>query len=200
MRRVDRRQRVQPGCRRQGHAVELLQAARELDIDLNAVKHPNGATATPRRSTSQPDRSSTVTVVGSSDGFHTRICSCPPVRVTAETGTSSSGTSGQMPANISWLTWGRLRPVHVMGVVFGAFSSAIVGLTYYMVPRLCGVRMYKENWSRALVWIWNIGLTGALVSLPLGQNIGIEAGEFEELADPTTSTRSQRAAITFTAD
>ena len=80
--------------------------------------------------------------------------------------------------NISWLTWGRLRPVHVMGVIFGAFSSAIVGLTYYMVPRLCGVRMYKENWSRALVWIWNIGLTGALVSLPLGQNIGIEAGEF----------------------
>jgi cytochrome c oxidase cbb3-type subunit 1 len=61
--------------------------------------------------------------------------------------------------NVSWLTWGRLRPVHVMGVVFGAFSSAIVGLTYYMVPRLCGVRMYKENWSRALVWIWNIALT-----------------------------------------
>ena len=80
--------------------------------------------------------------------------------------------------NISWLTWGRLRPVHVMGVIFGAFSTAIVGLTYYMVPRLCGVRMYKENWSRALVWIWNIGLTAALVSLPLGQNLGIEAGEF----------------------
>ena len=76
---------------------------------------------------------------------------------------------------ISWLTWGRLRPVHVMGVIFGAFTTAIIGLTYYMVPRLCGVRMYKENWSRALVWIWNVGITGALISLPLGHNLGIEA-------------------------
>src|ERR1700686_809582 len=79
---------------------------------------------------------------------------------------------------ISWLTWGRLRPVHVMGVIFGAFTTAIFGLTYYMVPRLCGVRMYKENWSRAIFWLWNLGLTAGLVSLALGQNLGIEAGEF----------------------
>lgn len=78
----------------------------------------------------------------------------------------------------SWLTWGRLRPVHVMGVIFGGFTTAIFGLTYYMVPRLCGVRMYKENWSRAIFWLWNLGLTAGLVSLALGQNLGIEAGEF----------------------
>jgi len=29
---------------------------------------------------------------------------------------------------ISWLTWGRLRPVHVMGVIFGAFTTSIFGL------------------------------------------------------------------------
>src|ERR1700730_12375039 len=40
--------------------------------------------------------------------------------------------------HISWLTWGRLRPVHVMGVVFGGFSTAVIGLTYYIVPTLCG--------------------------------------------------------------
>ena len=80
--------------------------------------------------------------------------------------------------DVRWLTWGRLRPVHVMGVVFGAFSTAILGLTYYMVPRLCGVRMYREEWSRFVLWFWNIGLTAALISLPLGYNLGIEAGEF----------------------
>jgi cytochrome c oxidase cbb3-type subunit 1 len=79
---------------------------------------------------------------------------------------------------ISWLTWGRLRPVHVMGVIFGAFTTSIIGLTYYMVPRLCGVPMYKGEWSRWIFWLWNIGLTAGLVSLPLGQNLGIEAGEF----------------------
>jgi cbb3-type cytochrome c oxidase subunit I len=80
--------------------------------------------------------------------------------------------------SVSWLTWGRLRPVHVMGVIFGGFTTAIFGLTYYMVPRLCGVRMYKENWSRAIFWLWNLGLTAGLVSLAFGQNLGIEAGEF----------------------
>src|SRR6267154_3024767 len=80
--------------------------------------------------------------------------------------------------NISWLTWGRLRPVHIMGVVFGAFSTGIFGLTYYIVPRLCGVRMYKENWSRGILWLWNIFLGVGIVSLMMGYNSGIEAGEF----------------------
>ncbi len=82
-----------------------------------------------------------------------------------------------------WLTWGRLRPVHVMGVVFGAFTTTILGLTYDMVPKLCGLRMYQERWSRWVFWLWTLGFTAALVSLPLGQNLGIEAGEFPVWAD-----------------
>src|SRR5712675_849679 len=80
--------------------------------------------------------------------------------------------------NMPWLTWGRLRPVHIMGVVFGAFSTAIIGLTYYIVPKLCGVRMYKENWSRSIFWLWNIFIAVGIVSLMMGYNSGIEAGEF----------------------
>src|SRR3982074_1367550 len=80
--------------------------------------------------------------------------------------------------NVSWLTWGRLRPVHIMGVVFGGFSTTIFGLTYYIVPKLCGVRMYKENWNNGIFWLWNIGVAVGLVSLVLGYNSGIEAGEF----------------------
>jgi cbb3-type cytochrome c oxidase subunit I len=79
---------------------------------------------------------------------------------------------------ISWLTWGRLRPVHTMGVIFGAFSTAILGLTYYIVPNLCGVPMCQERWSRAIFWAWTIAVTAGLISLPLGYNLGIEAGEF----------------------
>ncbi|WKL24019.1 cbb3-type cytochrome c oxidase subunit I (plasmid) [Sinorhizobium meliloti] len=36
------------------------------------------------------------------------------------------------------LTFGRLRPVHVNGVIFGAFSTLFIGLCYYLVPRLSG--------------------------------------------------------------
>src|SRR5258706_2266625 len=83
--------------------------------------------------------------------------------------------------HISWLTWGRLRPVHVMGVVFGGFSTAVIGLTYYIVPRLCGVPMYKERWGHHIFWMWNIGLAVGFISLALGYNSGIEAGEVSVL-------------------
>ena len=38
----------------------------------------------------------------------------------------------------AWSTFGRLRPVHVNGVIFGAFSTLFLGLTYYITPRLAG--------------------------------------------------------------
>src|SRR5258708_31015159 len=47
--------------------------------------------------------------------------------------------------HISWLTWGRLRPVHVMGVVFGGFSTAGIWFTYFIFPRLCGVPLSQEK-------------------------------------------------------
>lgn len=80
---------------------------------------------------------------------------------------------------ISWLTFGRLRPVHVNGVIFGSFSTVFLGLLYYIVPRLCGVRMYKEAWGWWLLHAWNAFLVLGTVSLVLGYNMGLEAGEFE---------------------
>ena len=60
------------------------------------------------------------------------------------------------------LTFGRLRPVHVNGVIFGAFSTLFIGLCHYLVPRLCGVRVWGEKLGMPMVWIWNIGLIAGL--------------------------------------
>lgn len=76
------------------------------------------------------------------------------------------------------LTFGRLRPVHVNGVIFGAFSTLFIGLCHYLVPRLCGVRVWGEKLGMPMVWIWNIGLIVGLASLAMGWNQGLEAGEF----------------------
>ncbi len=77
-----------------------------------------------------------------------------------------------------YLTFGRLRPMHVNGVIFGAFSTLFIALCYYLVPRLCGVRMWREEWGHWLVWVWNLGLLAGMASLILGYNQGLEAGEF----------------------
>jgi cytochrome c oxidase cbb3-type subunit 1 len=75
------------------------------------------------------------------------------------------------------LTFGRLRPMHVNGVIFGAFSTLFFGLCYYLVPRLTGVRMYAERLGYPLAWLWNLGLVAGMLSLAFGYNQGLEAGE-----------------------
>ncbi|MGH8500984.1 MAG: cbb3-type cytochrome c oxidase subunit I [Gammaproteobacteria bacterium] len=76
------------------------------------------------------------------------------------------------------LTFGRLRPMHVNGVIFGAFSTLFIGLCYYLVPRLCGVRVHYEWLGHYLVWIWNLGLALGMVTINLGYYQALEAGEF----------------------
>ena len=78
---------------------------------------------------------------------------------------------------VSWLTFGRLRPIHVNGVIWGAFSTLFIGLCHYVVPRLSGVRLWGERWSPGLLWIWNLNLAVASVLLALGWNRGWEVGE-----------------------
>jgi cytochrome c oxidase cbb3-type subunit 1 len=81
------------------------------------------------------------------------------------------------------LTFGRLRPVHVNGVIFGAFSTLFIGECYYLVPRLCGVRVPWSQWSIPLAWVWSIALLAGLISLPFGTNHGLEAGELPLFAE-----------------
>ncbi|HUC13465.1 MAG TPA: cbb3-type cytochrome c oxidase subunit I, partial [Acidimicrobiales bacterium] len=81
------------------------------------------------------------------------------------------------------LTFGRLRPVHVNGVIFGAFSTLFIGECYYLVPRLCGVRVVYGEWGVPLAWVWSVALLAGLVSLPFGYNHGLEAGELPLFAE-----------------
>ena len=82
---------------------------------------------------------------------------------------------------IPWLTFGRIRPIHVNGVIWGAYSTLFIGLSLYIVPRLAGARLWKEQWDFALLWVWNLNLALAVVLLALGWNRGWEAGEFAEV-------------------
>ena len=76
-----------------------------------------------------------------------------------------------------WLTFGRLRPIHVNGVIWGAFSTIFIGLAHYVVPRLCGVRLAGSRVSRPLLWLWNLNLVAFVGLLALGENRGWEVGE-----------------------
>src|SRR5206468_6877427 len=69
---------------------------------------------------------------------------------------STKFTYPEFLGDTAWLTFGRLRPIHVNGVIWGAFSTIFIGLCHYIVPRLTGVRLWRERWSYALLLVWNL--------------------------------------------
>jgi cytochrome c oxidase cbb3-type subunit 1 len=75
------------------------------------------------------------------------------------------------------LSFGRLRPLHVNGVIWGAFSTLFIGLAQYVVPRLCGVPLAGARWSRPLLWLWNVNLVAFMGLMSHGLNRGWEVGE-----------------------
>jgi cytochrome c oxidase cbb3-type subunit 1 len=79
--------------------------------------------------------------------------------------------------SVSWLTYGRLRPIHTNGMLFGWLLAADMGLCLYLVPRLCGVKLWSEKLGMATMWIWVLIVLSAVVTLALGQNQGLEYAE-----------------------
>lgn len=75
------------------------------------------------------------------------------------------------------LTYGRMRPLHVNGMLFGWLLACDMGLMYYIVPRLCGVKIWSEKLGIATAILWNVIILGAVVSLVMGWNQGWEYAE-----------------------
>ncbi len=80
-------------------------------------------------------------------------------------------------SGVSWLSFGRLRPLHVNGALFGWLSMSSLGLMLYILPRLTGVRIWSERMANATCVLWNVLIILSAVSLPLGYTQGREYAE-----------------------
>ncbi len=84
--------------------------------------------------------------------------------------------------HLSWLSFGRLRPVHTNAVFWGWASLAMIGLGYYVVARVGNVRLasVRAGW-------WTFGLMNAAVvlgTLSLMAGINNGGGEYREYVWP----------------
>jgi cytochrome c oxidase cbb3-type subunit 1 len=70
--------------------------------------------------------------------------------------------------NVSWLVFGRLRPMHTNMMIFGFVGSALIGSMIYIVPRLVRATLYSPSMGRLSLWVWNIAVATGTVSLALG--------------------------------
>mgnify|MGYP001826921703 FL=1 len=80
---------------------------------------------------------------------------------------------------ISWLSYGRLRPLHTNAVIFAFGGSALFATSYYVVQRTCQSRLFGGPLASFTFWGWNLIIVLAAVTLPLGFTSGKEYAELE---------------------
>lgn len=81
--------------------------------------------------------------------------------------------------DLPWLTYSRLRPLHTNAVIFAFGGSALIGTSYYVVQRTCGVRLFGDRLAAFTFWGWQAVIVGAVVTLPLGITQSKEYAELE---------------------
>ena len=69
---------------------------------------------------------------------------------------------------ISWLSFGRLRPLHTNAVIFAFVGNGIFLGIYYSTQRLLKARMFNDVLSRIHFWGWQAIIVAAAITLPLG--------------------------------
>ncbi len=85
------------------------------------------------------------------------------------------------PANagVSFLTFGRLRPLHTNAVIFAFGGNALFAAFYYSMQRLLKTRMWSDALSYIHFWGWQLIIVAAAITLPLGITTGKEYAELE---------------------
>ena len=80
---------------------------------------------------------------------------------------------------ISYLSYGRLRPLHTNAVIFAFGGSALFATSYYVVQRTCQTRLFGGPLVGFTFWGWQLVIVLAALSLPLGWTEGKEYAELE---------------------
>ncbi len=89
----------------------------------------------------------------------------------------------QLNFETSFLTFGRLRPLHTNAVIFALVGNMMFAGVYYSTQRLLKTRMANDLLSRIHLWGWQLIIVGAAVTLPLGMTQGKEYSELEWFLD-----------------
>ena len=84
-----------------------------------------------------------------------------------------------MTDGISWLSFGRLRPLHTNAVIFAFVGNAIFAGVYYSSQRLLKARMWNDFLSNLNFWGWQAIIVAAAITLPLGYTTSKEYAELE---------------------
>ncbi len=74
----------------------------------------------------------------------------------------------------AWLTFGRIRTIHLNAVAYGWAPMAALGVANWMLPRLLKTPLVGGRWAILGAMIWNAGLIAGLGCIAVGLSDGME--------------------------
>ncbi|MFN7483964.1 MAG: cytochrome-c oxidase, cbb3-type subunit I [Betaproteobacteria bacterium] len=85
----------------------------------------------------------------------------------------------ELNLGITWLSYGRLRPLHTNAVIFAFGGCALFATSYHVVQRTCQTRLFAPGLAMFTFIGWQLVILAAAISLPLGYTQGKEYAELE---------------------
>lgn len=74
----------------------------------------------------------------------------------------------------AWLTFGRLRPLHLTLVIYGWVSMAGIAVALWLLPRLLRTPLKGGRYATVGAWIWNLGVLSGALAILAGWTDGVE--------------------------
>ena len=84
-------------------------------------------------------------------------------------------------ANIEYIHFGRVRPMHVNAVLFGFVTPGLLAAAFYYFPKLLRTELFSHKLGVFSAIFWNITVATGLIGIALGYTQG---REYAELAWP----------------
>ncbi|EMJ3465564.1 cytochrome-c oxidase, cbb3-type subunit I [Vibrio harveyi] len=78
-----------------------------------------------------------------------------------------------------YFQFGRLRPLHTSGVIYGFVVNILMGTSLYIAQRTGRCNLFNQSLSWMIFWGWQLVLFLALVTLPAGYTTSKEYAELE---------------------
>jgi len=80
--------------------------------------------------------------------------------------------------NISWLVFGRTRPIHINTLLFGFVANTLMGCGFYYTPALLRTRLWSEQIGWASFLFWNLAVLSGPFTFSFGITQGREYAEY----------------------
>ena len=86
-------------------------------------------------------------------------------------------------ANIEYIHFGRVRPMHINAVLFGFITPGLLAAAFYYFPKLLRTELFSEKLGVFSAIFWNITVLAGVIAISLGHTQGREYAELPWTVD-----------------